>query len=465
MKVCLLNDSFPPVIDGVANVVMNYAAIMQEEGLAEVCVGTPGYPEGKYDGYPYKVIPYDSFDTTKVAFGYRAGNPLDIKELKAMTDFEPDIIHAHSPASATIVARLLRFQTDAPVVYTYHTKYDIDIANAVKSKLLQKEVIKAMVNNIEACDEVWVVSKGAGENLRSLGFQGDYRVMNNGVDFARGRVPAEDVAKATEGYDLPEGVPVFLFVGRMMEYKGLPMIIDALAKLSADGTDFRMVFIGSGADEEAMKAKAAALLKPEQYIFTGAIRDRDILRAWNTRADLFLFPSTFDTNGLVVREAAACGLASVLVRNSCASEGVQDNHNGFLIDENADSMYELLKVVSRDLEHVHDVGKNAMEELYISWQDSVHQAHERYGEILDLKRSGALPFQHSTLPGTLRHHEEEKEKLQDEYDKLHEEREKRLEAFREELRREYHQARGEMAEDYEKVRDFFHDMIDKFDRF
>ena len=45
----------------------------------------------------------------------------------------------------------------------------------------------------------------------------------------------------------------------------------------------------------------------DQYV--RLYRDREILRAWNTRADLFLFPSTFDTNGLVVREAAACGLA------------------------------------------------------------------------------------------------------------------------------------------------------------
>ena len=41
MKVCLLNDSFPPVIDGVVNVVMNYAKIMTEENLAQVMVGTP----------------------------------------------------------------------------------------------------------------------------------------------------------------------------------------------------------------------------------------------------------------------------------------------------------------------------------------------------------------------------------------------------------------------------------------
>ena len=113
-----------------------------------------------------------------------------------------------------------------------------------------------MVSNIESCDDVWVVSRGAGESLRALGFQGDYRVANNGVDFERGRVDAQTVAKVTADYDLPDGVPVFLFVGRLMTYKGLPLILDALRQLNDDGVDFRMVFVGKGADRELLENTA-----------------------------------------------------------------------------------------------------------------------------------------------------------------------------------------------------------------
>ena len=101
MKVTLLNDSFPPVIDGVANVVMNYAEIMHKEGLADVMVATPEYPDAEYNIYPYMVLPYKSFDTTKIVKGYRAGNPLDVKEIMAMKEFHPDIIHSHCPVSST----------------------------------------------------------------------------------------------------------------------------------------------------------------------------------------------------------------------------------------------------------------------------------------------------------------------------------------------------------------------------
>ena len=391
MRVCLLNESFPPVIDGVVNVLMNYANYMMQDYGAEIEVGTPKYPDGKYDEYPYKVVAYPSFDTAAQTNGYRTGNPLVGKEVSMLADFNPDIIHSHGPASATVVARLVREMTGAPIIFTYHTKYDIDIRRAAKIDLIADET----VGNIEACDEIWVVSDGAGKSLKALGFQGDYRVMNNGVDFAKGRVDKETVDKVTAGYDLPEGVPMFLYVGRIINYKNLPMILDALKILADSGQDFRMVFIGKGPDKEVLESRATELGlmggENPKVFFTGPIYDRDELRAWNTRGDLFLFPSTFDTNGLVVREAAACGLASVLIRDSCAAEGITDDRNGFIIEESAEAMAELLKRVCTDLDHVHDVGQHAMDEIYLSWEECVAKAYERYQYILAKKKIGIMP--------------------------------------------------------------------------
>lgn len=407
MKVCLLNDEFPPVIDGVVNVVMNYADYMMRDYGAQIMVGTPEYPGTDYSVYPYKVVAYPSFDTTAAMSGIRTGNPLSGKKISEMAEFMPDIIHAHCPATATVVARLLREETGAPVVFTYHTKYDIDIRRAVKIESVAREGIRAMVKNIEACDEVWVVSRGAGESLKALGFQGDYRVMNNGVDFERGRVDPLTVEKVTAGYDLPCGVPVFLFVGRLMTYKGLPIILDAMKILDEQGMDFRMVFIGNGADKELLenRAREMGLMGEDgrggKCLFTGPIRDRDALRAWNTRADLFLFPSTFDTNGLVVREAAACGLASVLVRDSCAAEGITDGRNGFLIEENAQSMAALLSDLMKDPEYVHEAGRHAMEEIYLSWRDGVAMAYRRYEQILARKEKGILPHRKKQVTDTV----------------------------------------------------------------
>ena len=396
MKVCLLNDSFPPVIDGVVNVMMNYATYLMQDDQAQICVGTPEYPEADYTGYPYKVVPYQSFDTAAVTNGYRTGNPFSRKPVAELASFAPDIIHAHCPASATVIGRILREETGAPLIFTYHTKYEIDIQRAVKIKSIAEEGVKAMVGNIEGCDDVWVVSRGAGESLRSLGFTGDYLVMNNGVDFEKGRPSQEVIQKATASYDLPEGVPMFLYVGRLMTYKGLPIILDALKMLDEQGMDFRMAFVGKGPDRELLENKARELglmdraEGKDKVFFTGPVYDREALRAWNARADLFLFPSTFDTNGLVVREAAACGLASVLIKDSCAAEGITDGRNGFIIEENAASMAALLKKVGGDLPYLHEVGSHAMEEIYLSWRTCVATAYDRYQFILEEKKAGRL---------------------------------------------------------------------------
>ena len=145
-----------------------------------------------------------------------------------------------------------------------------------------------------------------------------------------------------------------------------------------------------------MSAKAWISSQPEEKVtvsatnafFIGPIYDRNILRAWNTRAGSF---STFDTNGLVVREAAACGLASVLIKDSCAAEGVTDGRNGFLIDETPEAMAALLKDICGDLAHLHQVGERAMDEIYLSWEDCVSAAYDRYAAVAEEKKGGTLP--------------------------------------------------------------------------
>ena len=400
LKVCLMNDSFPPAIDGVANAVTNYADIItREHGSAAVV--TPYYPDADDSVYSYPVLRYPSLDTTKLV-GYRAGVPFDPDLMEDLEKRGFDIIHSHCPITSTLLARGLREQINKPVVFTYHTKFDIDIANAVSSKLLQEEAAALLVANITACDEVWTVSRGAGENLRKLGYQGDYRVMPNGVDFPQGRVDESLIAEVTEGFDLPEGLPVFLFVGRMMWYKGIRIILDALKLLKEEGRDFRMVFVGAGGDKEEIVAYSHELGLDGTVLFSEPIRDRERIRAWYCRADLFLFPSTFDTNGLVVREAAACSLASVLVAGSCAAEDVDDGVSGFLIEENADSMAAKLRELLAAPEAMKRVGEGAQKNIYISWETAVAGAYERYGAVIENYRSGLYP-RHETATDDFLH--------------------------------------------------------------
>ena len=388
-NICLINDSFPPAIDGVASAVVNYAGEIQKH-YGRATVVTPYYPDADDSAFPFPVVRYPSLDVTKLV-GYRAGVPLSPELLRRLDEGRFDLIHTHCPVSSTILARMLRERLNVPVVFTYHTKFDVDIANAMHNKLLQETSIKLLVDNISACDEVWTVSRGAGENLRSLGFRGRYRIMHNGVDFPAGRLPEAAVRGVGKGLDLPEGVPVLLFVGRIMWYKGLKIILDALKALQIEGRPFRMVFVGRGTDETEVRAYARKLGLTKQVFFLPPVYDRGIIRAWYCRADLFLFPSTFDTNGLVVREAAACGLASVLIAGSCAAEDVTNGRNGFLIRENAASMAAMLRRLLADLPLVRRVGENAQRELYLSWESAVANACRRYEAVLENFKAGRYP--------------------------------------------------------------------------
>ena len=399
LNVCLMNDSFPPTIDGVANAVVNYARhITLSHGRC--AVATPEYP-GVRDDYPFPVVRYPSLDTTQLT-GYRAGMPLAPETIDTLRRMDFNLIHTHCPVASTVLARALRDASGAPVVFTYHTKFDIDIAKAVRSKLVQQAAIDLLVANVSACDEVWVVSEGAGENLRSLGYEGDYLVMPNGVDLEKGQASPAAVAALNETWSLPGGVPVFLFLGRMMWYKGLKLILDGLKRCREAGRDFCMVFVGDGQDRQEVEAYAEQLGLADRCRFTGAVHDRETVRAWYCRADLLLFPSTFDTNGLVVREAAACGLGSVLVRGSCAAEGVTDGRNGVLIDETPESLAAVLCAEGMTIDAFRAVGRHAMDELYLSWADSVARAAERYQAVLERHKSGALKTRTGPMSGLFR---------------------------------------------------------------
>ena len=114
------------------------------------------------------------------------------------------------------------------------------------------------------------------------------------------------------------------------------------------------------------------------------IYDREKVRTYFSRADLLLFPSIYDTSGLVVKEAAACGCASALIKETCAAEGVEDGISGILAEEDsaesfAKAIIDALKVPGL----LKTLGKGAEDKVYLSWEDSVKIAADRYHYVID----------------------------------------------------------------------------------
>lgn len=122
---------------------------------------TPEHPEADDGRFPFPVARYPSVDTRKL-FGYLAGYPFSPETLRQLKEQKVDLLHSHCPVMSTILARSIREVVDAPLVFTYHTKFDVDVAKLIRGRLLQESALYVLASNISACDEVWVVSRGAG---------------------------------------------------------------------------------------------------------------------------------------------------------------------------------------------------------------------------------------------------------------------------------------------------------------
>ena len=332
------------------------------------------------------------FRSVSKRIGYRMGNPFNPLLIKKLQKEKLDIMHIHSPFTSAFLARVVRRYTGVPIVFTYHTKFDLDIEKRVAFNPLKSASIKLLLSNINVCDEVWVVSEGAGENLKSLGYNGDYYLMENGTDFVKGRSSESAIQALEERYQIGSDETVYLFVGRMMWYKNLKFIIDGLAKAKNEGAKFKMFFVGEGVDRAEITAYADEQGLGNTAIFTGPIYDREDLRTYFSRANLFLFPSTYDTNGIVVREAAACSCPALMVEDSCAAEGIVHEDTGILIPETVAAIAEQIVLGTKDHERLKRIGANATDKIYLSWDEAVGRAVVRYHEVIkkmDLKKMNA----------------------------------------------------------------------------
>ena len=389
MRVCLLNDSFPPAVDGVGRVIISYAENFKRFGC-ETVVAIPKYPDVDYGRYPFEIIPYRSTRFLSNVTGYRCGKPYDKEAVRKIIEFKPDILHAHFPFVSTLLALRVKKRLHIPVVYTYHTKIDIDAKRVLKLNGVAKAATRIMVHNIKCCDEIWCVNEGTAAHLKELGVNKKVKIMRNGVAFPRGPVSGQKVREETDRFNIPENVPVFLFVGRMVRCKGIPMMLEAAEMLKRRGIDFRLVFVGSGPDDRRIRRQAERLGLTDKAdgkcIFVGPVYDCERLRAWYTRADLLILPSIYDNDPLVVKEAAACATASVLIKGSCAAEGKTDGHNAILTENSARSLGKSLAHAASSPERVRTMGENALNEVYYSQEAAAEAAYREYEEII--KRYG-----------------------------------------------------------------------------
>ena len=379
MNIALITDAFPPMVDGVSRCALGYAMGMHEGRFGDCLVVAPKQPRVDYSAYPFPIYGFSSFGLWY--HDYRAGHPYMPKLIKRMREMKIDLIHSHSPFTAMSISRQLRRSLKVPVVFTQHTKWDYDLARAMPVRPIAWILERYVYNNIKAANEVWAVSDGTGKYLNERGYKGDYFVMPNGTDFPSGLADESKLNEVSEKHSLPADVPVLLFVGRMMMYKGISLIIEALEMLCAKKFDFRMIFVGDGNDLTAAKSMVKGKNLDDYVHFTGRINDRETIRTYYSRADLFLLPSTYDNAPLVVQEAAACETPSIVIRGSSSAEVIEEGVNGYMSEQTSQSLAETILEVFHDKAKHKEVSKAALEQVYTPWTKVVERSMERYSVV------------------------------------------------------------------------------------
>ena len=379
------NDSYFPIMDGVGMTAHNYAHWLNEKHGQSMVIApkVKGYKdEVSYNVHRFKSVLLPGMNP------YRVGLPLiDVKFKKRLKKVKFDLLHAHCPFISGQFAVKLAKKYNIPLVATFHTKYRDDFKKVINNDMFVEFLMNITLDFYNAADLVWVPNNGTGETLREYGFKGPFEIMPNGTDLL---IPEKKqmnrfrkIGRELIGANNQEFV--MLFVGQHRWEKNVKMILEALKKLHDEGESFKMVFVGEGYATKEMKKLAVQFDLKEHVVFMGLISDRIVLEHIYAASNLFLFPSVYDNSPLVMQEAAAYEVPSVVVENTSAAEGIVDGVNGFLIENDPDDLKEKIRLLMNHPIAIKWAGKGARKTVYRPWESIVDDVHLKYVDLIRRK--------------------------------------------------------------------------------
>lgn len=383
----LFIDTYFPMMDGVTMVVDNYAKRFNK--YANVVVFAPKMYRQEFDDscFSYKVERCKSLGVPFIDYSFPIPK-LDKKFMKKLNEYKLDIVHIHSPATLGKLGIEYAKKNNVPVVATMHSQFKQDIKRAVKSERLANYLTHKLIKiTYDKCDECWAVSD---EIARVFHEEYEYKeipkVMNNATEMKPVQNPINSKEKICKKYGIKGNEKIFLFVGRINVLKNIFLIVDSIKELKNNHPDlaFKMMFVGSGQDEEKLKKAIKDNNLENDIILCGRIMDRTILADYYASADLFLFPSLYDASSLVQVEAASQKTPTIFVRGAATASTIIDGQNGFLSDSNPVSYSNKIYEVLKNRELYSFVSNNCYRELYKNWDDVTKKALDRYMKLIKL---------------------------------------------------------------------------------
>ena len=384
-RIGLFIDNFYPIIDGAIIVVDSISKILKKS--AEIIVFTAAPRNGIYDDskLEYKVIRCRS---EKIPFvkriAYDRPVPNKDKEFKRMLEESAlDLVHINSPFAVGEQGLEYAKQHNVPSVITLHSQYKQDFYKATHSRLITAMLMRRIMKVFNECDECWSVNEASKQVLYEYGINKEPVTMENGTDM----FPVIDRKKAMDeinkDYNINEKQKVMLFVGRLVTVKNIFFIADVLKVLKEQNFDFKMIFIGDGPAKEELQKKLNEHGIADNVIFTGFIKDREEIAKFYVRADLFMFPSFYDTDGIVKKEAACQKTPIICAEGSIVAKSVFPDHNAYVAPNNAAAFADKIIKVFEDPKEYNEICENAYNELYITWEKTAKNILDRYKFLIE----------------------------------------------------------------------------------
>ncbi len=342
MRIAFFADAYRPRVSGQVASLDEFCRSLTERGH-EVCIVCPEYPPErmKAQSEPFKTIRVPS-GWAIVSADDRLGLPWrEQKAMRELDEFDPEAVHIQTEFSIGAMGRRYCRKRGLPIMSTCHTFYEMYVKWYLPflPDFVARPVVKTWMRSVYAHDELIVIpSRRIRDIMLSYGIDKEYAVIPTGVD-ERIFYPRPEKGKAyrQELDELWPGVaecPLLVYVGRISQEKNLEMLADAMRRVFAEEPDVYLAMVGDGPRKAEIQQMFLRKGLKDRVIWTGLV-PREELPIIYSAADLFVFPSVTETQGLVTIEAMLCGTPVVGVNKMGTAEIMEGDTGGLLAEDDA----------------------------------------------------------------------------------------------------------------------------------
>lgn len=318
MRILFISDVYFPRINGVSTSIETFRHELRELGHT-VHLIAPDYPGSSSDEsdimrVPSRQLPFDPEDRL-MKFNWV------MVHLEKLRNEHYDIIHIQTPFVAHYLGIKLSRLLDIPCMETYHTFFEEYLHHYIP--FVPKAIMRSVARRFSShqgnsLDGMVVPSRPMMEALRGYGVTTHAEVIPTGLE-PESFVPG-DGDDFRSKYGIAQGRPMLLFVGRVAHEKNIGFLLRVVDRVRKDIPEVLLLIAGAGPAREGLEHEANQLGLAENVMFIGYLDRHTELNSCYRSADIFVFSSRTETQGLVLLEAMAQGVPVV----STAEMGTRD---------------------------------------------------------------------------------------------------------------------------------------------